>query len=156
MAKKTAARRASSQIVSASKLSTLKFLCTSDNTAEIYYEYPQESGAPVEEEGSKSDAAAPALAVSGSSRTATTAKATVTTPSSSSPETAPPAASTPSQGTPAGGSTTPDIPLSAKHVVLAMIAQKFRRAFDNIPTQKTVQELSGGMYVTYGLAIPTS
>ncbi|TQB73271.1 hypothetical protein MPDQ_006016 [Monascus purpureus] len=144
MAKKTAARRASSQIVSASKLSTLKFLCTSDNTAEIYYEYPQESGAPVEEEGSKSDAAAPALAVSGSSRTATTAKATVTTPSSSSPETAPPAASTPSQGTPAGGSTTPDIPLSAKHVVLAMIAQKFRRAFDNIPTQKTVQELSGG------------
>ena len=37
-----------------------------------------------------------------------------------------------------------DVPLSAIHVALALIAQKFKQAMDELPVDKTIRDLSGG------------
>ncbi|KAL4786530.1 hypothetical protein BJX76DRAFT_355074 [Aspergillus varians] len=39
-----------------------------------------------------------------------------------------------------------DLPLQANHVILAMAAQKLRRRFDQVPVDKTIRDLSGGMF----------
>lgn len=37
--------------------------------------------------------------------------------------------------------------LSPTHVVIALTAQKVKKTFDALPTQKSIQELSGGMLI---------
>jgi fatty acid synthase subunit alpha len=37
--------------------------------------------------------------------------------------------------------------LSPTHIVIALTAQKVKKAFDVLPTQKSIQELSGGTFI---------
>jgi fatty acid synthase subunit alpha len=46
----------------------------------------------------------------------------------------------------AGAIAVADASLTAGHVVLAITAQKLKRAFDQVSSQKTIRELSGGAF----------
>ncbi|PYH43659.1 uncharacterized protein BP01DRAFT_300379 [Aspergillus saccharolyticus JOP 1030-1] len=58
------------------------------------------------------------------------------------PEASPPASPTSTAITSYGPSK--DVVLSARHITLAMTAQKLRRPFDRVPMIKTIRDLSGG------------
>lgn len=120
MAKKTVTAQSSQ---APSRSSQFQFLSSSDNKEDIYYQYPEEeepvATAPVE---STPAPAAEAVASVQVTSTMATATATVSAPAAAAPE----------------------IPLSASHVVLALTAQKLKKPFDAVSTQKTIRELSGG------------
>ncbi len=122
MAKKTVTAQSSQ---APSRSSQFQFLSSSDNKEDIYYQYPEEeepvAAAPAESTPAPS---APVAAV------ASVETATVSAPVSA-------AVSAPA-------AAAPEILLSASHVVLALTAQKLKKPFDSVSTQKTIRELSGG------------
>lgn len=59
------------------------------------------------------------------------------------PEASP--ATLPSATAPTHYAPSKDVTLSARHITLAMTAQKLRRPFDQVPMAKTIRDLSGGM-----------
>ncbi|KEF62585.1 uncharacterized protein A1O9_00558 [Exophiala aquamarina CBS 119918] len=116
-----------------SRWSHFKFLSSTENKNEVYYEYPEAtenavSSHPAADEGSKGDAVSVALKVEVQSSAQKVLDAQFS-------EVVPVA-------TPAAA--VADASLSAAHVVLAITAQKLKRPFDHVPTQKTIRELSGG------------
>jgi len=121
MAKKTVTAHSSQ---APSRSSQYQFLSSSDNKEDIYYQYPEEEE-PVATAESTPAASAPVVEAMASVQTAVatvTASASVSAPAAAAPE----------------------IPLSASHVVLALTAQKLKKPFDSVSTQKTIRELSGG------------
>ena len=45
---------------------------------------------------------------------------------------------------PMAAAAVDDIPMTATDIILAVVAQKLRKQFDQIPISKSIQELSGG------------
>lgn len=118
-----------------SRWSHFKFLSSKENKNEVYYEYPEPtehavSTHPGAGEGNKGDAVSVTLKVEVKNSASKVLEAQLG-------EVAPVATS---EG------AVVDASLSAAHVVLAITAQKLKRAFDQVPTQKTIRELSGGTY----------
>ena len=52
----------------------------------------------------------------------------------------------PSKALPMSAIPSAELTLQAGHVILAMTAQKLRRRFDQVPVEKTIRDLSGGMH----------
>lgn len=122
MAKRTIASKY--EAFDAAKSLQRQILCSAKDSKEIYYE-----GDPIEEE--TEPAAAPA-------------------PSSSSAAPAPAAAATPVAAAPAASSagpaaSVPDAPVTALDIVRALIAQKLKKPFLEIPLSKAIKDLVGGM-----------
>ncbi|CZR60182.1 related to 3-oxoacyl-[acyl-carrier protein] reductase [Phialocephala subalpina] len=121
MAKKTVTAHSSQ---APSRSSQYQFLSSSDNKEDIYYQYPEEE----EPVAAAESTPAPSVPVVEAVASVQTAVATVTASASVS----------------APAAAAPEIPLSASHVVLALTAQKLKKPFDSVSTQKTIRELSGG------------
>ena len=121
MAKKSASKYA----VRCPQSSQLEFLSYQDQQDEILFRYPEESAKVTEKKlpVPKQASATPAL---------TSTAQTLEKPTHDSTESV-------------GYVPSADVALSAKHVVLAMTAQKLQRPFDQVPIEKTIRDLSGGM-----------
>lgn len=123
MAKKQAAMEQHAE----SHTVTRQFLSSSENRKEIFYQYDD-----VEPE----------------SVTAVAAPSAKTAPSAESPTPSIVAETSPRVETGSfptiAGATVDDIPMTATDIVLAVVAQKLRKQFDEIPISKSIQELSGG------------
>ncbi|KAI0151736.1 putative fatty acid synthase alpha subunit FasA [Xylariaceae sp. FL1272] len=96
-----------------------------DDARKIYYDYEEETKAPI-----KTEASVPVLA---SSEPTTTAAAPAPVP-------APIAVAAP---TPTAA-TTVDKEFTATDVIISLVAQKLRKAFDEVPLGDTIASLSGG------------
>jgi fatty acid synthase subunit alpha, fungi type len=151
MAKKTTAQHYSSQ--AASCWSHLQFLSYSDNKEALYYEYQDDE----DHVASEPSAGDPSAAAPGPTPDTLANVPSGRIPAASAPASASAAVSaTSSSGanvnlaavssTDGAASAAVHIPLSAAHIVLALTAQKLKRAFDNVSMQKTIRELSGGTY----------
>ncbi|RAH70197.1 uncharacterized protein BO66DRAFT_451690 [Aspergillus aculeatinus CBS 121060] len=125
MARKSAAIHHTSH--GPSQWAHLQFLSYMDDKAEIMYEYSKTTPTkePIREN----------IAVS-SSTNAQIRKTLI-------PEASP--AALPSATAPTHYAPSKDVTLSARHITLAMTAQKLRRPFDQVPMAKTIRDLSGGM-----------
>lgn len=130
MAKKTASKRHGSR--DKSQLIKRQFLSSVDDVKDISYHYEEEhidDGEPSsvnEQDQSTASAAAQ--------------------PTDAAPIAAPPPTSTESS---AGlALQVADTPLNAADIVLALTAQKLKKGFDQVPTEKSIRELSGGEYVS--------
>lgn len=125
MAKRTIASKY--EAFDAAKSLQRQILCSAKDSKEIYYE-----GDPIEEESEPAAAPAP------SSSSAASA------PAAAAPVAAAPAA--PSSGPAA---SVPDAPVTALDIVRALIAQKLKKPFLEIPLSKAIKDLVGGMYYYY-------
>ena len=126
MAKRTIASKY--EAFDAAKSLQRQILCSAKDVKEIYYE-----GDPIEEEPEPA-AAAPA-------------------PGSSSAAAAPAAAAAPVAAAPAAPSAgpaaaVPDSPATALDIVRALVAQKLKKPFLEIPLSKAIKDLVGGRFIT--------
>jgi len=120
-----------------SRWSHFKFLSSKENKNDVYYEYPESiqnaaSTHPGADDGIKGETVSVTLKVEVKNSAPKVLEAQLS-------EVAPVATSV------AG---VADASLSATHVVLAITAQKLKRAFDQVPTLKTIRDLSGGTFDT--------
>ncbi|PLB51630.1 3-oxoacyl-synthase [Aspergillus steynii IBT 23096] len=118
MAKKSASKYAAR----CPQSSQLEFLSYQDQQDEILFRYPEESKVTEKKLPVPKQVSAPAL---------TSTAQTHEKPTHESTESV-------------GYVPSADVTLSAKHVVLAMTAQKLQRPFDQVPIEKTIRDLSGG------------
>jgi fatty acid synthase subunit alpha len=124
----------------AEKLSkSMEFYSYSDHKADLFYEYtpdaeiqPQSSKQPEPQQPTP----APITAILTTNTTTPAAPVSVQHPFSQT-------SSSLSPKKPSG--TIPN--LSPTHIVIALTAQKVKKAFDVLPTQKSIQELSGGTLI---------
>ena len=123
MAEKTAKRKFWRQ--DASRAIDRRYLSYNDDTKAIYYEY--DDNTQIAEEESRFDLPIP-QPPQVEERRPTAPLVTPTTKNSPT------------------GSAAPviDVPLSALDIILTLTAQKLKRAFDEVPLQKSLRELSGG------------
>lgn len=122
MAKKQAAKEQHTE----SHTVTRQYLSSSDNCKEIFYQYDEE------------DPAATAISSESSVETPPPAPSLATVPSTETKATPP--AAVPHMV----AATVEDVSMSSTDIVLAVVAQKLRKQFDQVPTSKSIQELSGG------------
>lgn len=122
MAKKQAAMEQHAE----SHTVTRQFLSSSDSHKEIFYEY--DDGQP---ESGNSTEASPVKTVP---PTKIPAPSMVVETSQRVDNASPPMAA----------AAVDDIPMTATDIILAVVAQKLRKQFDQIPISKSIQELSGG------------
>lgn len=124
MAKKQAAMEQHAE----SHTVTRQFLSSSDSHKEIFYEY--DDGEPESVTGIMASTAktvppakspAPNMVVETSQRVDTGSPSNV------------------------AAATVDDVPMAATDIIIAVVAQKLRKQFDQIPISKSIQELSGGM-----------
>lgn len=136
MVKRTAARQTTVERLS----KTLDFFSYSEQKPELYYEYSAEAELqPQVSTPSEPRRSNPAPAA------ATSAPAQTPNPTSTAPIAAASATPITHSMPPVPRGTTENIPnLSAAHIVIALVAQKVKKAFDALPKQKSIQELSGG------------
>lgn len=123
MAKKQAAKEEHAE----SHTVTRQFLSSSDNRKEIFYQY---------------DEGEPEMVTSMEASTAKTALPTESPVPSAVTETSQHVETGPVSTIAAA--TVDDIPMNAIDAVIAVVAQKLRKQFDQIPISKSIQELSGG------------
>jgi fatty acid synthase subunit alpha, fungi type len=112
---------------SESHLVNRQFLASSDNAKDIFYQYDDN------EPESADNEPAPASSPAPEGAPATTAAAPAPPPAA-------PVASAPATA----AAAVDDTPLTATDAVIAITAQKLRKGFDEVPSTKTIQELSGG------------
>jgi fatty acid synthase subunit alpha len=122
MAKRTLASKY--EAFDAAKSVQRQILCYNKDAKEIYYDVD-----PVEEEPE----ATPSAAESSSSKAPTAAAATTPVPAAPIPSAGPAAA-------------VPDAPVTALEIVRALIAQKLKKPFLEVPLGKAVKDLVGGKY----------
>jgi fatty acid synthase subunit alpha len=123
MAKKQAAKEEHAE----SHTVTRQFLSSSDNRKEIFYQY---------------DEGEPEIVISMEVSTAKTALPTENPAPSTVTQTSRHVETDPVSTIAAA--TVDDIPMNAIDAVIAVVAQKLRKQFDQIPISKSIQELSGG------------
>lgn len=116
-----------------SRWSHFKFLSSAENKNEVYYEYqePVEDTVPINPANEANDKEAINVTLNVEVKTSP-AKAVE--------------AHLGEVSAVAGSVPVADASLSAGQVVLAITAQKLKRAFDQVSTQKTIRELSGGAF----------
>lgn len=122
MAKRTLASKY--EAFDAAKSVQRQILCYNKDAKEIYYDVD-----PIEEEPEPT----PAASSSGASAPAPAASAAAAAPA--------PAAPAPGAGPAAA---VPDAPVSAMDIVRALIAQKLKKPFSEIPLSKAIKDLVGG------------
>ncbi|KAI9045886.1 3-oxoacyl-synthase [Aspergillus affinis] len=123
MAKKSASKHA---LRSPAEGSQLEFLSYQDQQDEIFFRYPEPEPHRVTEKSLLapiSSSAAPAVIPVAQSHKEQPKQESVTS---------------------IGCIPSVEVSLSASHIVLAMTAQKLQRPFDQVSTQKTIRDLSGG------------
>ena len=105
-----------------------QFLSSSDSRKEIFYEYDGgetdsvTSTAPsIAKADPPAERPAPSMVAETSQRVETGSSSTMAT------------------------ATVDDTPMTATDIIIAVVAQKLRKQFDEIPITKSIQELSGGM-----------
>lgn len=118
---------------------SMEFYSYSDQKADLFYEYsPDAEIQPQSSKQPEPQQLKPApIAAAPNTNTAAPAASVPIKPSISQ------SSSSSSPKKPSGA-----IPnLSPTHIVIALTAQKVKKAFDVLPTQKSIQELSGGMLI---------
>ncbi|KIW43558.1 holo-[acyl-carrier-protein] synthase [Exophiala oligosperma] len=135
MIQKSASQGYSSQ--AASHWSHFRFLSSADNKNDIYYEYSEQT---------QPDPSGRAGASGANVTVSASLEVKVTPPPASTNVNASVATSmeAPIMAPVIAALSVPDASLLANHVVLAITAQKLKKAFDQVPIQKTIRELSGG------------
>jgi fatty acid synthase subunit alpha, fungi type len=124
MAKRTLASKY--EAYDAAKSVQRQILCYNKDAKEIYYDVD-----PIEEE---------------SEPTASSAESSSSAPAAVSAPTAAPVAAAPAAS--AGpAAAVPDAPVAALEIVRALIAQKLKKPFAEIPLSKAIKDLVGGMYL---------
>lgn len=123
MAKKQAAKEPHAD----SHTITRQYLSSSENQKEIFYQY---------------EADEPENATNVATSTTKTAPPVESPAPKTVTQTSPPAEAAPVSIVAAA--TVDDIPMTATDIVIAVVAQKLRKQFDQIPVTKSIQELSGG------------
>ncbi|CAJ2512315.1 Uu.00g053300.m01.CDS01 [Anthostomella pinea] len=121
MAKRTLASQY--EAFDAAKSVQRQILCYNKDAKEIYYDVD-----PIDEEPEPT----PAAASSSSNYAPTSAPAAAAAPASAAPSSAGPAAA------------VPDAPVSALEIVRALIAQKLKKPFLEVPLSKAIKDLVGG------------
>jgi fatty acid synthase subunit alpha len=124
MAKKQAAKEQHAE----SHTVTRQFLSSSDNQKEIFYHYDESELESVTSVAASTAKAAPPTDSPAPSTVTETIQRVETGPVST-----------------IAAATVDDIPMTATDIVIAVVAQKLRKQFDQIPISKSIQELSGGM-----------
>lgn len=105
-----------------------QYLSHADDAQHIYYQYDEE--APVE--SADNEPAQPAAS---------------STPAAPAPVAAPPVVvQTAPQPAAQAAVAVPDVDLSAIDVVISIVAQKIRKAFDEVPAAKSIRDLSAGTF----------
>lgn len=144
MAQKTARRKFSLQ--STSCLIDRQFLSHTDNTKELYYEYDQDEETVASIPSSENNIFTPP-ASSDQHFTMPAAGAINMTLSNKPPASAVVAAEVNAS---VAAAMITDIPLSATDIIIALTAQKIRKAFDQVVMQKSIRDLSGGVQFRLG------
>lgn len=139
MAQKTARRKFSLQSTSCS--TERQFLSHTDNTKELYYEYDTDEKTVESEPSSKTKIFTPLIASNQPCSVPATGVINVV-PSGASPASATVAAEI---NLSVAAAVVTDIALSATDIVIALTAQKLRKAFDQVAIEKSIRDLSGGM-----------
>lgn len=139
MAQKTAMRKFSIQSTSCSV--EREFLSHIDNAKELYYEYDVDENTVASRPPGEKKIAASAMAPDQPSTAPATATINVV------PSGTPSASDTVAvEAIPSGATAiVTDIPLSATDIVIALTAQKVRKAFDQLSMQRSIRDLSGGV-----------
>lgn len=141
MAQKTASRKFSLQ--STSRSTERQFLSHPENIKELYYQYDADEKTVASNLSSENKIVTPVIASDQPSSANVPASGAVkmVQPDKS------PAPSTPVAKVDASvvASIVTDIPLSATDVVLALTAQKLRKAFDQVSMERSIRDLCGGV-----------
>jgi fatty acid synthase subunit alpha len=116
-----------------SRWSHFKFLSSAENKNDVYYEY--------QERIEDNIATNPAVETNEKDAVNVTLKVEVKTSPAKVVE-----AHLGEISSVAGPVVVADASLTAAHVVLAITAQKLKRAFDQVSSQKTIRDLSGGTF----------
>ena len=141
MIQKSASQGYSSQ--AASHWSHFRFLSSTDNKKDIYYEYPEQVLHAATTDKTVDATGLNLASVSASLEVRVTPPGTLASTTNGN---AVASLDGPVMGPVVAALAVPDAALSAAHVVLAITAQKLKKPFDQVSTQKTIRELSAGAH----------